>query len=129
MKRLKRPFALIAIVMAGPLLAACGGASPTPAGTPAVTLPLTAKNLAFDEATMAVPADQTFAITLDNEDAVPHNVAITGNGQSRTSEPFIGPATKTFTYAALPAGTYTFLCSVHTDMKGTLNVTASGSTP
>ena len=29
----------------------------------------------------------------------------------------------------LPAGTYTFLCSIHTDMKGTLNVTASGSTP
>jgi len=111
------------------MLAACGGTGPTPAGTPAVTMPLTAKNLAFDRAMMAVPADQTFAIALDNQDAVPHDVSINGNGQSRTSEPFSGPATKTLIYAALPAGTYTFLCSIHTDMKGTLNVTASGSTP
>jgi plastocyanin len=124
----KRRFALIAIVMTGLLPAACGGASPTPAGTPAVTMPLTAKNLAFDQATITVPADQTFAIALDNQDGVPHNVAITGNGQSRTSEPFSGPASKTFTFAALPAGTYTFLCSVHTDMHGTVNVTASDST-
>jgi len=125
----KRLLLLIAIVMAGLLLAACGGVSPTPAGTPAVTVPLTARNLAFDQATMTVPVGQTFAITLDNQDAVPHNVAINGNDQSRTSEPFSGPASKTFTYAALPAGTYTFLCSIHTDMKGTLNVTASASVP
>jgi plastocyanin len=94
-----------------------------------VTVPLVAKNLAFDQSTITVPADQTFAITLNNEDAVPHNVTINGNGQSRSSEPFSGPATKTFVYAALPAGTYTFLCSVHPDMKGTLNATASGVTP
>ena len=126
---MKQASAIALIVLAGSLLAACGGASPTPAGTPAVTVPLMVKNLAFDQASITAPADQTFAISLDNQDAVPHNVAVNGNGQSRTSEPFSGPATKTFTYAALPAGTYTFSCSVHPDMKGTLNVTASGSTP
>jgi len=126
-RRASAPVALLSLLVL--TLAACSGATATPVGTPAVTVPLTAKDLAFDRATITVPADQTFAITLDNEDVAPHNVAITGNGQSRTTEPFSGPATKTFTYAALPAGTYTFLCSVHPDMKGTLNVTVSGSTP
>jgi plastocyanin len=119
----------LAIALAALALAACGGASPTPAGTPAVTVPLTAKDLAFDQSTMTVPADATFAIALNNQDAVPHNVAISGNGQSRSSDPFSGPATKTLVYAALPAGTYTFVCSVHGDMKGTLLVAAVSSRP
>lgn len=119
----------LAVALLALMLAACGGASPTPAGTPAVTVPLTAKNLAFDQSTITVPADATFAIALDNQDGVPHNVAISGNGQSRSSEPFSGPATKTFVYAALPAGTYTFVCSVHGDMKGTVQVTGEASKP
>jgi plastocyanin len=102
------------------LLAGCGGGQPTPAGTPAVTLTLVASNLAFDQTQLTVPADAPFAITLDNKDAAPHNVNITGNGVSRETEPFGGPATKTYEYAGLPAGSYTFLCSVHPDMKGTL---------
>ena len=102
------------------LLAGCGGGGPTPAGTPAVTLTVVANNLAFDQTQLTVPADTTFAITLDNRDVAPHNVNITGNGVSRETEPFGGPATQTYTYAGLPAGSYTFLCSVHPDMKGTL---------
>jgi plastocyanin len=102
------------------LLSGCGGAPPTPGGTPAVTLTLVASNLAFDQTQLAVPADATFAITLDNRDASPHNVNISGTGVSRETEPFGGPATKTYVYAGLPAGSYTFLCAVHPDMKGTL---------
>jgi plastocyanin len=116
---------LLFVVM-GLLLAACGGSSPTPAGTPAVTVPLSAVNLAFDQSTLSVPADETFAIDFDNKDAVPHDVDISGNGQSRTSDPFSGPATKTLVFAALPAGTYTFICSVHPDMKGMVDVTTGG---
>ena len=101
------------------LLAGCGGSQPTPAGTPAVTLTLVAQNLAFDQTKLTVPANLTFAITLDNRDAAPHNVNITG-GATRETEPFGGPASKTYVYAALPEGSYTFLCSVHPDMKGTL---------
>jgi plastocyanin len=107
------------------LLAGCGGGGPTPAGTPAVTLTVVANNLAFDQTQLTVPADKTLAITLDNRDVAPHNVNITGNGVSRETEPFGGPATRTYTYAGLPAGSYTFLCSIHPDMKGTL--TSGGS--
>jgi plastocyanin len=123
---MRRSLALANLAVVGLILAGCAGASPTPAGTPAVTLPLSAMNLAFDQSTLSVPADQTFAIELDNKDAVPHNVAISGNGQSRNSDPFTGPATRTLVFAALPAGTYTFLCSVHPDMTGTVQVAAGG---
>jgi plastocyanin len=94
-----------------------------------MTVQLTAKDLAFDRTSFTVPADVTFAVELNNQDGVPHNVDIKGNGQSRSSEPFSGPATKTLVLAGLPAGTYTFVCSIHTDMNGTVQVTAADSTP
>jgi plastocyanin len=108
------------VLIVSALLVGCGGGQPTPAGTPSVTLPLVAYNLAFDQTQLTVPADATFAIALDNRDAAPHNVNITGSGVSRETEPFGGPATKTYVYAGLPAGGYTFVCAVHPDMKGTL---------
>jgi len=111
--------AIGAVLVVGALLSGCGGSQPTPAGTPAVTLTLVALNLAFDQSKLTVPADATFAITLDNQDAAPHNVNISG-GATRETEPFGGPASRTYVYAGLPAGSYTFVCSVHPDMKGTL---------
>lgn len=113
--------ALIALLV----LAACGGPAATPIGTPAVTVQMTAKDLLFDKATFSVPADLTFAVELDNRDAAPHNVAINGNGQSRGSEPFSGPATRTYVFAALPAGSYSFICSVHPEMRGVVDVVAA----
>lgn len=115
---MKRAAALLSLL--GLTLAACGSSGPTPAGTPAVTIQLTAQNIAFDKASFTVPADVTFAVELNNQDAAPHDVDISGNGISRQTEPFSGPATKTFVYAGLPAGTYTFVCSVHTEMNGTV---------
>jgi plastocyanin len=112
--------AIGAALVVAALLTGCGGGQPTPAGTPAVTHTLVASNLAFDQTQLTVPADATFAITLDNRDASPHNVNVSGTGVSRETEPFGGPATKTYVYAGLPAGSYTFVCSVHPDMKGTL---------
>ena len=123
MRRVAALVSLIALTLA----AGGGGTSPTPVGTPAVTVPLTAKDLAFDKSSFDVPADVTFAVELNNQDGVPHNLAISGNGQSRNSEPFTGPATKTLAFAGLPAGSYTFVCSIHTDMKGSVQVTAAGS--
>jgi plastocyanin len=114
-----RRLALLAAPIAAVILA-CGGSSPTPVGTPAVTIQLVAKDLAFDKSSFTVPAGLTFAIELNNQDAAPHDVDITGNGVNQSSEPFGGPATKTHVYAGLPAGTYTFLCTVHPDMKGTV---------
>jgi len=89
-------------------------------------MPLVALNLSFDQTSLTVPADSTFAIAFDNRDGVPHNVNVRGNGITRESDPFTGPATRTFDYAGVPAGTYTFFCSVHPDMTGVLNSVAGG---
>ena len=102
-------------------LAACGGGpAATPVGTPAVTLQLSANELKFDKSQLNVPADVTFAIELDNREVAPHNVVIRGQGISQGSEAFSGPAKRTYLYAGLPAGSYTFLCEVHPEMVGTL---------
>ncbi len=110
-------------------LAACAanGAQPTPAGTPAVTVDLTAHDTAFDESTLEVPAGETFAIQFDNEDGLPHNVSIHGNGEARNGDVFTGPGQRTYVFAGLPPGTYTFQCDIHpTTMTGTFVVGSSG---
>lgn len=95
-----------------------------------MTVQLTAKDIAFDKTTFTVPADVTFAVELNNQDAAPHNVDINGNGASRKTEPFSGPATRTYVYAALPAGTYTFVCAVHPEMTGSvISIGPGASTP
>ena len=64
---MRRVTALVSLIALS--LAACGGGtSPTPVGTPAVTVPLTAKDLAFDKSSFGVPADVTFAVELNNQD-------------------------------------------------------------
>jgi plastocyanin len=69
------------------------------------------------------PAGQDFTIEFDNQDAnVPHDVDIrdASNNVVEDSAPFPGPAVEEIPVAALDAGTYTFFCSVHPNMTGTL---------
>lgn len=100
----------------------------TSAGPPAVTLDVTAKDIAFDTHALDVPAGQPFAITLTNDDpeAVTHDVDIrTESGDVLADQQDIpGGTSMTYNYAALDAGTYTFICSIHPvpAMTGTLTV-------
>lgn len=97
-------------------------ASPAPAGT---VLKVVAVGIRFDVKELSVPADAAFQIELDNQDAgIPHNVEIKdANGQSVfKGELFNGVAVKTYDVPALAAGTYTFICTVHPNMAGTLKV-------
>jgi cytochrome c oxidase subunit 2 len=102
--------------------------APPPSGEPAVKLDLVAKNATFDKHELEATADQPFSITLDNQDipALEHDVDIhDANGQVIADEPHtIGGQKQTYVYNALPAGTYTFICSVHpfAAMTGTLTV-------
>ena len=102
--------------------------APAPSGEPAVTLELSAKNATFDKHALEVPADQPFAITLANTDvpALEHDVDIRdANGNTLIDQQHtIGGQTQTYLYTPLPAGTYTFICSVHPfpAMTGTLTV-------
>jgi mono/diheme cytochrome c family protein/plastocyanin len=98
------------------------GASQAPTGE---SVKITAQGIKFLETEVSAPADTAFNIDFDNQDAgIPHNVEI--KDASGTSifkgEIFNGVAVKTYNVGALPAGTYTFVCTVHPNMTGTLNV-------
>ena len=89
-----------------------------------VAATLVANNLLFDVQTFAVPADEPFAIELDNREAPPHNVAIytQKNGQPLLkTTPFPGPASRVYeSEEGIPEGVYYFQCDVHpTTMFGT----------
>jgi cytochrome c oxidase subunit 2 len=102
--------------------------SPPPAGSAApgqAELQLTAKDVKFDKATLDAPADKPFTIKFQNNDpSVTHNVAIhDGAGQEIfKGEIFPGVDVRTYPVPALKAGSYTFICSVHPNMTGTLTV-------
>ena len=104
MKRLVQGLGLVALAV---IAAACSSgsgstASPAGSGAPAPSAAaggtvVVAKDLLFSPATITAPADEAFQILLDNQDSVPHNIAIKD-----------------------AAGTFEFFCEVHPDMKGTL---------
>jgi cytochrome c oxidase subunit II len=110
-------------------------ASPTPGpsgppgspGQEGAVVELSASNAqAFDQTSAEAPADRPFAIQFRNDDpAAPHNVAIR---QATPEGDFVGmpiadPGTEaTYQPPPLAAGEYTFYCSVHPNMQGTLTV-------
>jgi len=103
-------------------------ATPAPAASGATVLQLAAKNIAFDKTALDAPAGKPFAIDFKNEDGpgTQHNVEIRKADGSIVSDPATidGGVETTYAYAALPAGTYTFICKVHpiAPMTGTLTV-------
>jgi plastocyanin len=84
-----------------------------------------AYQIAFTTTDVAAPAGQPFTIDFDNQDVgVPHDVDIrdASNTVVEDSQPFPGAAKRQIPVDPLEAGTYTFFCSVHPNMTGTLTV-------
>jgi len=107
---------------------AAANATPPPAPSGAAagpTIPLLAKNVKFDQASLTAPA-AGFTIHYDNQDVgTPHDFVILDNtGAKVYGSPVVtGPKTADFAVPAIPAGTYKFECSIHpTSMFGTLTV-------
>jgi len=123
-----------AAASAAPGGAASAAPSGSPAGSPAASggaagtvLQLAAANIAYDQTNLAAPAGVPFQIAFTNNDAgIPHNVSIHQGSPTGTEvfkgAIFTGVATQTYDVPALPAGTYSFVCSVHPNMTGTLTV-------
>jgi len=119
------PLALAAV------LAACSGASaapttgtPAPAGSPVAaggTTSIVAKDIKFTTPAVTVAAGTPFTIAFDNQDGAPHNVAISDpTGASVFKGEIVSGKKVDYAVPALAAGTYTFICEVHPDMKGTI---------
>jgi plastocyanin len=130
MKRFALGLALTAIALltvacsSGGSTAAPATAAPASPGASAGTgdgVTIVAKDLAFTPTAVAIPADTATDIVLDNQEDVPHNIAIK---DAAGAEVFKGEiVTKTQVTNAVPAlaaGAYTFWCEVHPNMTGTL---------
>jgi len=89
-----------------------------------VQLAIIAKNYAFDQSSLSVPAGSRVQLTFDNQDMdVPHNVAIYTTAAASTviynGEIITGSKQITYTFdAPTTPGTYYFRCDVHPSMNG-----------
>jgi plastocyanin len=82
-----------------------------------------AENVDWVETSLNAPAGTPFTMALDNRDSgVPHDVAIKDAAGTEIfrGELVTGPAVVVYDVPALPAGQYTFVCTVHPNMTGTL---------
>ncbi len=109
-------------------VASLAGDEPAPsqgAGDCETTIDIVAANIAFDIDQFEVPADTAFCIQFQNEDDVPHNVAIYDGDEVLFSGDFLRePGSITYTVPALPAGDYQFLCEAHPEqMVGDVTAT------
>jgi len=96
--------------------------SDAPASLPAADAAITAENIQFTTASVSVPAGKPFTVAFDNRDQAPHDVVITdaGGAQAFKGEVVTGPKVVVYDVPALQAGTYTFVCSVHPNMTGSI---------
>jgi plastocyanin len=121
---MQRLFLSLALAALAIVSAACssGSASPTPpASIPADAITVVAKDLAFQPTEVAAPADQPFTLVLDNQEDVPHNIAIKDStGAVVFKGEIINKGQEVNSVPALAAGSYPFLCEVHPDMTGTI---------
>lgn len=123
MRRLTLALGMVALAA---VLAACGGTSaaePTaaPSGATAGDATIVAKDIKFQQPQVAVKAGAPLAVVFVNQDGAPHNIRISdAAGKEVFKGDIVSNATVTYQVPALAAGTYTFICEVHPDMKGTI---------
>ena len=86
---------------------------------------LAARNITYSTNALQATADAAFTIHFNNEDSgTPHNVEIkdAGGATAFKGEIVTGPRQIDYAVPPLKAGTYSFNCSVHSSMTGTLTV-------
>ena len=100
--------------------------APAPSGEAAgPTIELAAASVAFNASSLNAPADSPFTIHFKNDDAgIPHNVEIkdASGAVAFKGDLLTGPGEINYAVPPLTAGTYTFVCTVHPNMTGTLTV-------
>jgi plastocyanin len=113
----------LAIIAACALVACSPSAAPTaPVSVDPSAPRVVARDLRFTTPMVSGPAGRPFQLVFDNQENLPHNVAIQAPGGLFTGEVFNGPAVRVYSVPALDAGTYKFICTVHPEMVGELTV-------
>jgi plastocyanin len=120
MKRVLQIFGMGAVVVAGlagrPVLAG-GPRMPLPPQTqPALDTKVEINNFSFAPSTVTVPVGTRVIWT--NKDEIQHNI-VTGD---KTVKSKLLDTNETFTFTFTKAGTYSYICTVHPRMKGTIVV-------
>ncbi len=88
-------------------------------------LQIAALNIQFDTDSLSAPADRAVPDRVRQQrPGIPHNVEIKDASGASVfqGEIFSGVETRTYDVPALAAGSYTFICTVHPNMTGTLTV-------
>ncbi len=109
---------------------ASGGASGSPAasaggGGGGSTVEIDAQGIQFTTQNVTAPAGTAFTLEFRNQDAgIPHDVQIKdGSGAEVFKTDIVtGVADKSYEVGPLQPGTFTFVCTVHPNMTGTLTV-------
>jgi cytochrome c oxidase subunit 2 len=101
--------------------------APVASGAAGDTVKISAAGVKYEQTEVSAKAGTPFRIEFENKDAgTPHNVAIHKDSPTGTEvfqgAIFNGVATKVYDVPALDAGTYSFVCTVHPTMIGTLKV-------
>ena len=97
--------------------------APLPSGT---ALSVGVKDIAYDTKALEVSADTPFGITFTNNDpaGVTHDIDVRDSSGTvvENQDTINGGTSANYAYTPLPAGSYTFFCSIHSNMTGTLTV-------
>ena len=86
----------------------------------------TGGELEFEPDEVSVPAGSHVAVTFENRASLPHNLTF-GAPINVATGPVVDPgASETIEFDAPAPGDYTFMCTIHPGMEGTLTVEAAG---
>ncbi len=88
-------------------------------------LAISADNTQFDTQLIRFEAGQEITVSFDNrQDGVDHNIHVLAGGAGDFRTPIEeGPVAQTLTLTINEPGRYTFVCDVHSQMTGTVDVT------
>jgi hypothetical protein len=84
---------------------------------------IVAEDIAWDRDCIEAVAEEPLTITVDNrDDGVNHNLHLTDAPGEPSTELEAGPVTQTLEVPPLPVGDYEYVCDIHPNMVGTLQV-------
>ena len=124
--RLMFCLACVVLLIVSCMAAGCSSYQTSPVTTAPTTFTaggntVAIKNFAFDPSSLTVKSGTV--VTWTNQDGTPHTiVSDTGSPVAFSSDPISSGVSYSFTFTQ--PGTYTYHCSIHPTMKGTIVVTS-----